>query len=37
MPTNFKGDPEAANEAAWFWINGIGCKRSKKEAAKYYR
>ena len=35
--SNGKGDPEAANEAAWHWMNGVGCKRSKKQAAKYYR
>jgi TPR repeat protein len=34
---NRQGDPEAANEAAWHWINGVGCKRNKKQAAKYYR
>jgi len=32
-----QGDPEAANEAAWHWMNGVGCKRDKKQAAKYYR
>jgi len=31
------GDPEAAVEAAWHWMNGVGCKRNKKQAAKYYR
>ena len=24
-------------EAAWHWMNGVGCKRNKKQAAKYYR
>jgi TPR repeat protein len=31
------GDAEAAVEAAWHWMNGVGCKRNKKQAAKYYR
>jgi TPR repeat protein len=35
--TNIQGDPEAAVEAAWHWMNGVGCKRNKKQAAKYYR
>lgn len=35
--TNVKGDPEAAVEAAWHWMNGVGCKRNKKQAAKYFR
>jgi hypothetical protein len=24
-------------EAAWHWMNGVVCKRNKKQAAKYYR
>ena len=32
-----QGDPEAGKEAAWYWVNGVGCERDRKQAAKYYR
>ena len=31
------GDPDAQQELAFCLLNGKGCKKDKKEAAKWYR
>lgn len=31
------GDPDAQQELAFCFLNGKGCKKDKKEAAKWYR
>ena len=31
------GDPDAQNDLAFCFANGKGCKKDRKEAAKWYR